>query len=224
MSPHLWGIRPACRGVAMSDKLTLSDTIREPAQTPCQTPQNQALSPSWPAQTAAPEATFDAAEASENAVRRLSGDPLPSTPGLARTCNRPHPKPSGYRARSGALPLIPGTTPRRRIATGRSPTWRGAPPLPRPSSPARLQRGPRRSLATSPRSAVQRRPGGRMTPGPGSPAGPSRRAKRHRPGAPGLALQAAPPRPAPARHPTRRAIFTKAPGTARWPKAGRRGA
>ena len=38
-------IRPACRGVAMSDKLALSDMIRKPAQTPCQTPQNQALSP-----------------------------------------------------------------------------------------------------------------------------------------------------------------------------------
>ena len=44
------GIRPACRGVGMSDNLTLSDMIRKPAQTPCQTPQNQALSPSWPAQ------------------------------------------------------------------------------------------------------------------------------------------------------------------------------
>ena len=47
----LWrGIRPACREVGMSDKIALSDMIRKPAQTPCQTPQNQALSPSWPAQ------------------------------------------------------------------------------------------------------------------------------------------------------------------------------
>ncbi len=41
---------------AMSDNLTLSDMIRKPAQTPCQTPQNQALSPSSDRPEAAPEA------------------------------------------------------------------------------------------------------------------------------------------------------------------------
>ena len=41
-------LRPTCREVAMSDKIALSDMIRRPARNPCQTPQNQALSPSWP--------------------------------------------------------------------------------------------------------------------------------------------------------------------------------
>ena len=147
---------------------------------------------------------------------------LPPKPGLARTCNRPHLKLSGHRARRGALPLIPGTTPRRRIATGRSPSWRGRPPLPRPRSLARLQPGSRRSWATSPRSAGQRSPGGNMhAKAAGSPAGSSRRAKRPRPG--GLYWRRRRPRPGR----RWRAIRPEAQSSRRRPgrpRAGRRGA
>ena len=95
----LWrGIRPACRGVGMSDNLTLSDMIREPAQTPCQTPQNQAVRPSQAPREAAPEAIFDPAEASENTARRLSGDPPALNARLGEAFNRPHPKPLDRRA------------------------------------------------------------------------------------------------------------------------------
>ena len=40
--------RRGCRVIGVSDKIALSDTIRKAAQTPCQTPQNQPLSPPFP--------------------------------------------------------------------------------------------------------------------------------------------------------------------------------
>ena len=81
---------------------------------------------------AAPEAIVDPAEASETAVRRLSGGPALNAR-FGDDLQSATPKPSDHRARSGALRLIPGPTPRRRIASGRSPTGQRPPPLPRPS-------------------------------------------------------------------------------------------
>src|ERR1700733_6499851 len=119
----------------------------------------------------APEAAFDAAEASESTVRRLRGDPpalnaqlgeglqsaTPGALGLSGRKRRPSPDPGN------------GAETSDRDGSGSDPA--GPPPLPRPSSPAALQRGPRRCLAASPRSAVQHRPWGRATPRRRKPSG-----------------------------------------------------
>ena len=132
---------------------------------------------------AAPEALSELAEASENTAARLErAVPLPRTPGLAQACNRPHPKPLGHRARSDALPPIPGN---RAEASDRAvgAELAGAPPPPRPSSPAPPQPGPRRSWAPSLSfGAVQRSPGGAIdAEAPEAQAPSPRRAKRPRP-------------------------------------------
>jgi integrase len=70
----------------MSDKIALSDMIRKPAQTPCQTPQNPMPNAAKPAPRplldhpeTAPEVPFGPAEASEIVARRLRGGPAPDS-------------------------------------------------------------------------------------------------------------------------------------------------
>ena len=141
------------------------------------------------------------------------------SPCLALACGRPHFRPSGHWTRSHALPAIRGTAPRRRIATRRE-----RPPLPRPSSPP-PRPGPRRSWAPSSRRGRQRRPGGRAVRATPRPRKTRRRpppsAQTPPPCPRQSAPTAAPARSVLARHPTRSAVFTKAPGIAESRKARR---
>ena len=145
----------------MSDKIALSDMIRSGSQT-----MGNAGNPALRAPRTLPKTLWRSLltpprrrKTPREAPVRTQPPPARS-PGLARACGRPHPKPLGHRTRSGALPPIPGTAPRRQRATRRGPLRRGRPPLPRPNSPAPPRRGPRRSWVPSPRRALQRRPGG----------------------------------------------------------------
>ena len=201
-------------------------SIRRPAQTPCQTPRNPALRPSHGPLKDAPEAALGARRGVGNTRAALERrPPCPQRPAWRKAFNRPHPKPLGPRARSGALPLTPGTAPRRRIATGRSRTRRGPPPLPRPirrrgcsgdlgdAGPHRLVQPCSAGLGGAQR---RQRPGSRGgTQSPRQAPQPGRAGRRRR-------------RPRPGRR--RRAIRPGAqssrrrPGRRVWPKAGRRGA
>ena len=164
------------------------------------------------------------AEASENTARAVERRPCPQRPVWRGPAIGRTPSPWTIEPGASALPLTPGTTPRRRIAPGRGPTWRGSPPLPRPNSPARLQPGTLSEAGpTSPGSAGQRSPGGPRTPRPRKPGGTKSPRQAPPPGPPGLAPRAAPPRPA------RRAIRPEAQSSRRrgrrgGPRAGRRGA
>ena len=173
-----------------------------------------------------PEAASGPAEASESSRAALERrSPCPQRPAWARPSIGHTRSPWALRAGSGALPLIPGTAPRRRIATGRDQTQREPPPLPRPSSPAPLHRGHRRRWATSPCSAVQQQASGpRKTPAPRKPSGTQSPRQALPPGAPGLALPAAPPRPAGAPSDPKAQSSRRGSGRRLWPKAGRRGA
>ena len=165
----------------------------------------------------APEAAFDPAEASENAARRLRGGPARNAR-LGEDLQSATPQASDV----GPQRRLPLTRERRRgVGSRRAGVRLAGAPSPAPPAFARAAAaGPRRSWAASPRSAVQRSPGAALRQGPGSPAGPSRRAKRRRPAA-WVGAAGGPPRSALARHPTRSAVFTKAPGTAESRRARR---
>ena len=244
MSRYLASYPPRLSCVAMSDNLTLSDMIRIPAAKRWKSRKSGPAGALEPPEGARRDAS-DAAEASENAARsaRSSRRRPPRSPGLARACGRPHPKPPGHRTRSGALLPIPGTAPRRQRATRRGPPRRERPPLPRPNLPAPPRRGPRPSWVPSPRLVLQRRPGGHARPkvaedrrdqaaGPSAPApaAPVGGDGRHAPADAG-----APPDPkrdphrgvrdgADGRKPEGAALETQAPGAnppALLPSAGR---
>ena len=194
--------------------LPLSDMIRKPAQTPCQTPQNQAVRPSLAHPKALRRRPSSPAEASENTARRLSGDPPALNARLGEDLQSATPQalgPSGPERRPSA---DPGNGAEASDRDGSESDLAGAPSsappefagAAAPGTSAKLGRIASFSRAAQAWGAAQRQ-------GPGSPAGPSRRAKRPRPGA-WIGAAGGPAPAGVARHPTRRAIFTKAPGTA----------
>ena len=188
---------------------------------------------------AAPEAPFDSVEASETAARRLSGGPAPNAR-FGEDLQSATPQalgPSGPKRRASA---DPGNDAEASDRAGSESELAGAPS----SARARVRpRGCSRDLGEAgshrlvqPCSAAR---GAASRQGPGSPAGPSRRAKRHRPGRLGGAAggpasvgAGAPPDPKRSLHegardgrePEGAALETQAPGAnppALLPSAGR---
>ena len=119
----------------MSDKIALSDTILKARPNPCQTPQNQARETLLARPKPAPEAAFDAAEASENAAPAPGGDAPPALPrpahGLRQALADPPPAdPLRSAQRTFATPSRrkPKSPPRRRLASPDTlPTLRKSP-------------------------------------------------------------------------------------------------
>ena len=171
---------------------------------------------------AAPEAIVELGEASENTARRLSGGPAPNAR-FGESLQSATPQalgPSGPERRPSA---DPGNDAAASDRAGSESELAGAPS----SARARVRRrgcsgdlgeaGPHRLV--QPCSAAR---GAHMTPRPRKPGGTKSPRQAPPPRPRGLAPQAAPRRSALARHPTRSAIFTKAPRA--WPKARRHGA
>ena len=217
-------IRPACRGVAMSDKNALSDMIREPARSPCQTPRNSARRPPTAPEGRSggdlptpPRRRKTPRRAPAGAQRPLPSLLPPTWREALRSINTPKPlEPSEPEA--ARLPPIRGTAPRRRQATRQGPpSAEGRPPLPRPNLLAARRRpgepSPLAKLGTAlsprchrlPRACPYVRSGAAPRQGLRSedtPQGavPRRRAQTPLPGARRSAPTAAPPPPTPGRH------------------------
>ena len=150
-------IRPACRGVAMSDKLALSDMIREARSDAMGKARKfDPQGPSTPPEGAEKEA-WEIAEASENAARSARSDAAAPRP-LARL---------GAGLRSAAIQAAGPSDPKRRSfadpgnraeasAERRVGVRLGGGPLPCPARVPRAppRRRPRESWATSPQRAA----------------------------------------------------------------------
>ena len=196
----------------MSDKIALSDMIRRARPNPM--PNAAKPGPGAPLAhpKTAPEATFDAAEASETTARRLSGDPPALNARFGEGLQSATPQalgPSGPERRPSA---DPGNGAEASDRAGSESDLAGAPSSAPPEFARAAAAGTSAKLghiASFSRAAQARGAARRQAP----------EAQRDQVAAPNATARAAPvgaaaapPRSALARHPTRSAIFTKAPG------------
>ena len=207
----------------MSDKIALSDMIRKPAQTPCQTPQNQAVRPLLAHPEAAPEAAVRARRGVGKHRATLEPRPLPSTPGFGEDLQSATPQALGLSGPKRRSSADPGNDAEASDRAGSESELAGAPSSAPPEFAGAAAAGTSAKLGHIASFSRAAQPGGRMTPRPRKPSGTKSPRQAPPPGRLGWRRG----RPRPGRR--RRAIRPEAqssrrrPGR-RWPKAGRRGA
>ena len=193
--------------------ITLSDTIRKPAQTPCQTPAKPGPKPLLAGPDPLRRQPLTSPRRRKPPRGRSSAAPLPATPRLASAVNRRHPGP--WTIRPQRRPSAdPGNGAEASDRDGSGSDAAGAPSFAPPEFAGAAAAGTSATLGHIGSFSRAAHSGGRITPAPRKTSGTTSPREALPPGAPGLAPQAARLRSALARHPTRSAVLTKAPGTA----------